>query len=286
MSGFTNKIDFTVLVTARKANPNGDPLNGNRPREDYEGHGEISDVCIKRKLRNRLQDMGEEIFVQSDERCRDGYKSLSERAKNCEELAAALKSKDSEAYAKAACEKWIDVRSFGQVFAFKDNSVSVGVRGPVSIHPGVSISPVEIMDLQITKSTNSEPGKDGKKSSDTMGTKHRVEFGLYRINGSINHQLAEKTGFTDEDAEKIREAFRTLFENDASSARPDGSMEVCKVYWWRHNCPMGQYSSAKVHRSLEVKEKEDLVDSPCSFEDYDVICHSLDGLEPEVYEGI
>ena len=83
MSKFSNKIDFTVLVTVRKANPNGDPINGNRPREDYEGHGEISDVCIKRKIRNRLQDMGEEIFVQSDERCRDGYKSLSERAKNC-----------------------------------------------------------------------------------------------------------------------------------------------------------------------------------------------------------
>lgn len=286
MSKFTNKIDFSVLVTARKANPNGDPLNGNRPREDYEGYGEISDVCIKRKIRNRLQDMGEDIFVQSDERCKDGYKSLSERAKNCQELAAHLKAKDNEAYAKTACEKWIDVRSFGQVFAFKDNKVSVGVRGPVSIHTGVSISPVEIMDMQITKSTNSEPNKDGKKSSDTMGTKHRVEFGLYRINGSINYQLAEKTGFTAEDAEKIKEAFRTLFENDASSARPDGSMEVCKVYWWHHNCAMGQYSSAKVHRSLEIKEKEDLDRSPCSYEDYDVISHSLPELEPEVYEGI
>lgn len=286
MSGFTNKIDFTVLVTAKKANPNGDPLNGNRPREDYEGHGEISDVCIKRKIRNRLQDMGEEIFVQSDERCNDGYKSLSERAKNCKELAAALKAKDNETYAKAACEKWMDVRSFGQVFAFKDGGVSVGVRGPVSIHPGVSISPVEIMEMQITKSTNSEPTKDGKKSSDTMGTKHRVEFGLYRINGSINHQLAEKTGFTNEDGEKIKEALRTLFENDASSARPDGTMEVCKVYWWRHNCTLGQYSSAKVHRSLEIKEKDGLINTPCSFEDYEVICHNLDGLVPEVYEGI
>lgn len=286
MSGFTNKIDFTVLVTAKKANPNGDPLNGNRPREDYEGHGEISDVCIKRKIRNRLQDMGAEIFVQSDERCNDGYKSLSERAKNCKELAAALKAKDNETYAKAACEKWMDVRSFGQVFAFKDGGVSVGVRGPVSIHPGVSISPVEIMEMQITKSTNSEPTKDGKKSSDTMGTKHRVEFGLYRINGSINHQLAEKTGFTNEDGEKIKEALRTLFENDASSARPDGTMEVCKVYWWRHNCTLGQYSSAKVHRSLEIKEKDGLINTPCSFEDYEVISHNLDGLVPEVYEGI
>jgi CRISPR-associated protein Csd2 len=288
MSGFTNKIDFTVLVTARKANPNGDPLNGNRPREDYEGHGEISDVCIKRKIRNRLQDMGEDIFLQSDERCQDGYKSLSERAKNCQELEAALKSKDDDAYAKAASKKWIDVRTFGQVFAFKDKdkNVSVGVRGPVSIHTGVSISTIEIMDMQITKSTNSEPNKDGKKSSDTMGSKHRVEFGLYRINGSINYQLAEKTGFTDEDAEKIKEALRTLFENDASSARPDGSMEVCKLYWWKHNCSMGQHSSAKVHRSLEVKEKEGLKGSPHDFADYDIICNGLEGLKPEIYEGI
>lgn len=288
MGRFTNKIDFTVLVTVRKANPNGDPLNGNRPREDFEGHGEISDVCIKRKIRNRLQDMGEEIFVQSDERCQDGYKSLSERAKKCQELEAALKSKDNDTYAKAACDKWIDVRAFGQVFAFKDKdkNVSVGVRGPVSIHTGVSISPIEVMDMQITKSTNSEPGKDGNKSSDTMGSKYRVEFGLYRINGSINHQLSEKTGFTDEDAEKVKEALRTLFENDSSSARPDGSMEVCKLYWWKHNCSIGQHSSAKVHRSLDVKKKVGIKGSPQSFEDYDVILHNLEGLEPEIYEGI
>ena len=82
MGTFTDKIDFEVLVMVKNANPNGDPLNGNRPRETYDGYGEISDVCIKRKIRNRLQDMGETIFVQSDERATDGYKSLSERAKN------------------------------------------------------------------------------------------------------------------------------------------------------------------------------------------------------------
>lgn len=286
MSNLMNKIDFTVLLTVKKANPNGDPLNGNRPREDYEGYGEISDVCIKRKLRNRLQDMGEDIFVQSDERCQDGYKSLSERAKNCKELEEALKAKNNDAYAKAACEKWIDVRTFGQVFAFKDNKVSVGVRGPVSIHTGVSISPIEVMDMQITKSTNSEPSKEGKKSSDTMGSKYRVEFGLYRINGSINCQLADKTGFTEEDAGKILEALKTLLENDSSAARPDGSMEVHKVYWWHHNNFYGQYSSAKVHRSLEVKEKEGLDKTPSDFKDYDITMNSLEGLEPEVYEGI
>jgi CRISPR-associated protein Csd2 len=286
MSEFKNKIDFTVLLTVKKANPNGDPLNGNRPREDYEGYGEISDVCIKRKLRNRLQDMGEDIFVQSDERCQDGFKSLSERAKNCKALAEAVKAKDNEAYAKAACEKWIDVRSFGQVFAFSDNKVSVGVRGPVSIHTGVSISPIEIMDMQITKSTNSEPGKDGKKSSDTMGSKYRVEFGLYRINGSINCQLAGRTGFSEEDADKILEALKSLLENDTSAARPDGSMEVQKVYWWRHNCSVGQYSSAKVHRSLEVRVKSQQDKIPGCFEDYDVIIKPLEGMEPEIYEGV
>lgn len=285
MGEFTNKIDFVLLVTVNKANPNGDPLNGNRPREDYDGLGEISDVCIKRKIRNRLQDMGEEIFVQSDERCADGNKSLSDRAKNCPELAEAVKNKDSEAYAQKACQKWIDVRSFGQVFAFKDNNVSIGVRGPVSIHPGFSVTPIEISDLQITKSTNSEPTKDGKKSSDTMGMKHRIEFGLYVIKGSINHQLADKTGFTNEDAEKIKEALRTLFVNDCSSARPDGSMEVYQLYWWKHNCQIGQYSSAKVHRSLEIREK-DQGRAPRGVEDYVITSVGLDGLEPEIYEGL
>lgn len=285
MSEFTNKIDFAVLVTVRNANPNGDPLNGNRPREDYDGFGEISDVCVKRKIRNRLQDMGEEIFVQSNDRIQDGYKSLSERAKNCEELAAALKEKNSESYAKAACEKWIDVRCFGQVFAFKDNNVSIGVRGPVSVHPGISVSPVDIVDLQITKSTNSEPSAEGKKSSDTMGMKHRVEFGLYVIKGSINHQLAEKTGFTDEDAEKIKDALKTLFENDCSAARPDGSMEVYRVYWWKHNCPAGQYSSAKVHRALQIRQRNS-ESSPRGIEDYEITLNPLQDLEPEVYEGL
>ena len=167
MSKFTNKIDFAVLITAKKANPNGDPMNGNCPRKDYEGYGEISDVCIKRKIRNRLQDMGEKIFVQSDDRCEDNYNSLSERAKNCPELAAAQKAKNNDAYAKIACNKWIDVRSFGQVFAFKANNVSIGVRGPVTIQAAVSVSPIDVTDTQITKSTNSDPNKDGKKGKYT-----------------------------------------------------------------------------------------------------------------------
>lgn len=281
MGTFTNKIDFEVLVMVKNANPNGDPLNGNRPRETYDGFGEISDVCIKRKIRNRLQDMGETIFVQSEERSDDGCKSLADRAKNNAEMQKALKDKDKDAYAKAACETWMDVRSFGQVFAFKDDSVSVGVRGPVSVHSAFSVYPIAINSMQITKSVNSETKE--KKSSDTMGMKHKVYSALYVIKGSINHQLAEKTGFSDEDAEKIKEALRTLFVNDSSSARPDGSMEVCRVYWWKHNCPMGQYSSAKVHKLVKIAAKGD---DPKEFEDYEINVDTLPGLSVEEIEGI
>ena len=282
MSNLQNKIDFVVLVKVTNANPNGDPLNGNRPRTTYAGNGEISDVCIKRKIRNRLQDMGERIFVQSAERSDDGFSSLSERA------AKTITSyKDSDEYAKQACETWIDVRTFGQVFAFKGadkkDGISVGVRGPVSIHQAVSCSPVDINSMQITKSVNSEPAE--KKSSDTMGTKHFVEFGLYKIKGSINVQLAEKTGFSEADAEKIKEALRTLFINDASAARPDGSMEVVKVYWWHHNNKIGQYSAAKVHDSLKISLKEDVM-IPSSVEDYQIVLEPLAELEPEIIEGM
>jgi CRISPR-associated protein Csd2 len=286
MSVLDHKIDFAVVLTVKKANPNGDPLNGNRPRQNYDGHGEISDVAIKRKIRNRLQDMGEPIFVQSNDRRSDEYGSLRERADANTALREILKSKNvsSDEFARIACEQWIDVRSFGQVFAFKGASsgsgVSVGVRGPVSIHAAVSLDPVDITSTQITKSVNSEPGSD--RGSDTMGMKHRVDFGVYVFYGSINTQLAEKTGFTNEDAEKIKQALISLFENDASSARPEGSMEVNKVYWWVHNSKMGQYSSAKVHQSLTW---ERLVDEPKKFEDYKFEVRSLEGLKVEILDG-
>ena len=147
-----------------------------------------------------------------------------------------------------------------------------------------SQSLIDRVNKQITKSVNSEGGKEGK-ASDTMGMKHRVEFGLYIINGSINCQLAEKTGFTDEDADKIKQALLTLFENDTSSARPDGSMEVCRLYWWKHEGKTPKYSSAKVHRQLEVRLKEE-GKRPAKFDDYDVKLNELDGLDCEKYEDL
>ena len=251
----TSKIDFAVVFTVKNANPNGDPLSENRPRINYEGLGEVSDVCLKRKLRNRLQDMGEKIFVQSDNNRVDKHHSLKERFDENKDIKA---EKDIEKKAQIACKTWYDVRAFGQVFAFSasgEDSVSIGVRGPVSIHSAFSVEVVNITSLHITKSVNLKTGKDpNRKASDTMGMKHRVDYGVYVSKGSINCQLASKTGFTDEDAEKLHEALKTMLDNDVSSARPEGSMEVVSVIWWKHKNPTGQYSSVQVHNSLVVED--------------------------------
>lgn len=285
MGNLRGKIDFVLLVSVKDANPNGDPLNGNRPRESFDGYGEISDVCIKRKIRNRWQDMGQKIFVQSDDRADDSFKSLKDRADGCAPLQEEIKKgkkADKDKCAEIACREWLDVRGFGQVFAFKGTEVSLGVRGPVSIHQAVSHSPVDVVSMQITKSVNSQSGTDGK-ASDTMGTKHRVSFGLYVVKGSVNVQLAEKTGFSQEDAELLKAALKTLFDNDASSARPEGSMEVLRLYWWQHQEKTPSISTAKVHRSIEITE---LTERPKCFADYHVEYKNPGCVEPEVYDFV
>lgn len=294
METLNNKIDFAVVVSVNNANPNGDPLNGNRPRVNYDGKGELSDVCIKRKIRNRLMQSGHSIFVQSDDNRVDDYPSLRKRAEG--ELKN-VNTKNPQIYKQAACERWIDVRAFGQVFAYKgakgdDTGVSIGIRGPVSIHPAFSIGSVldRITSIQITKSVSGE-GDGTKKASDTMGMKHRVDHGVYVFYGSMNPQLASITGFSQDDAEAIKNAITTLFRNDASSARPEGSMEIVRVYWWQHNNPHGQYSSAKVHRA--VGEKIAILDNvgePNSLADYylpskNEVDASLPGLSCEIIEG-
>lgn len=296
MTTLSKKIDFAVILTVKHANPNGDPLNGNRPRVTYEGYGEMSDVSIKRKIRNRLMEMGKPIFVQSDDNRVDDYKSLRDRADG---MLKGVDMSDKKKFQEAACKTWLDVRAFGQVFAFKakkgkksegeedSEGVSIPVRGPVSIHPAFSVAPVldRSSSIQITKSVSGETGEKDKRGSDTMGMKHRVDHGVYVFYGSMNPQLADKTKFSDEDAQAIKEALRTLFVNDESSARPAGSMTVHKVYWWEHNSKNGQYSSAKVHRLLKVKIK-DGVEEPNDIEEhYDIELGELSGLKCEVIDG-
>lgn len=298
MTTLKNKIDFAIIFRVSKANPNGDPLNGNRPRIDFAGHGEVTDVCLKRKARDRLLDrfealdaplrVGQAIFVQSDERRVDDARNLRVRA---EKVLTADVMKSREGAVKVACAEWFDVRAFGQVFPFKakkgkkvkgegaddaseqdSDGVSIPVRGPVTIQSAFSIERIDIESTQIVKSTSLE-GDGEKRQSDQMGMKHRIDKGIYASFGSINPQLAERTGFSDADAAVLKTIFPKLFQNDASSARPDGSVEVIKVVWWRHNCKHGQYSSAKVHRSITIGKEGVITVIP------------LDGLEPEMISG-
>lgn len=294
MSLLQHKIDFAVIFSVKGANPNGDPLNGNRPRTDYDGVGEVSDVCIKRKMRDRLQELGHSIFVQSDDRRTDEHRSLRARAE-----AVLGKALGNEALAvKEACKHWIDTRSFGQLLAFKkstgskprkgkasdagedaaksadnESGISIAIRGPVTVQTAISVEPINVDSMQITKSVSGE-GDGSKRGSDTMGMKHRVKkAAIYCFYGAMNPQLAEKTGFSAEDAESIKGVLPKLFENDASSARPEGTMQVLTVFWWKHNCKAGQYSSAKVHGTLKVKP-----DGTYSLD-------QLQGLAPEVIPG-
>lgn len=225
-----------------------------------------------------MQDLKHSIFVQSDDRCDDGKKDLKSRAAILKDI------KDANEFSKIACDTWLDVRTFGQVFAFNGFACSsVGVRGPVSIHLAKSVNPVEIQSMQITKSVSGDVKEGKSKGSDTMGTKHFVRFGLYTVKGSVNVQLAKKTGFTDADI--LKKCLKTLFVNDSSAARPDGSLEVVKLFWWEHGCKDGQYSSAKVHNLVKISLK-DGVTEPHSAEDYNISLNSLDGLACEEINGI
>lgn len=280
-----HKIDFMVTVEVREANANGDPLSGNMPRTNAANQGLISDVAIKRKIRNRMQDLGHTIFVQANDRIEDGLNSLEKRFKT----QFTGKESDEEINEKAN-QLWMDVRSFGQVFTYlKDRSFAI--RGPVSVSMAKSLDPIIISSLQITRSTNGvEPKKAGGRSSDTMGTKHFVDYGVYVIKGSINPNFAEKTGFSNEDAEVIKEVLVSLFENDASSARPEGSMRVREVFWFTHSNKLGNVSSARVFDLIEFdKEKQD----KDSYDDYSIHLnqeklaeYEAKGLKVDIIEGL
>lgn len=275
----SRKIDFMGIIVAENCNPNGDPLCKNRPRTDFDGYGEMTQECIKRKIRNRLQDMGEKIFVQTDDRSDDGLKNLRERAQNVADLKEIMASKnpDKEKYRQIACKEWIDVRSFGQVFAFKGEDASASVRGPVSITVAKTIDPVMIHDYNITRSTNTIPNP--KKDSSTIGWRYTIDKGVYVFKGGIYPELAEKTGFSDEDAEKIKQSLLTLFENDASNARPNGSMTLTELYWWESEGKQSQCAPVKLFRSVEITPTD-------TYPYYKAKINPIDGITPKVYKMI
>ena len=278
MTTLKNKIDFIVTIDVENANPNGDPLMGNMPRTTNGSYGFITDVAIKRKIRNRLQDMCDsdqerQLFVQpSDRPSTDGQSSFTDRFN-------AVFPKTTEYTLQELIQEinktWIDVRSFGQVFALSEVKVknekpngkpkkanSIGIRGPISISPAYSVEPITVTNAQITCSTNLK-STDNTKDSNTMGMKYFIEKATYVIKGSISPRLAETTGFSEDDMILFKEALRTLFENDQSSARPSGSMTVRNIYWFTHSNKLGNASSANIFKLVSYDEtsNEFLIDS-------------------------
>ena len=260
------KIDFALLIHVKNARQTAILSMVIVRVLIMRGMAEISDVCLKRKIRDRLLDQGAAILIQSDEKKVDGMPSIRERAESQDFGVGAdvfkAKTTPDEAI-QIVCQKWFDVRAFGQVFAFKSKGksdgtgVSLPIRGPVSIQPAFSLKPISITSTQITKSVSGE-GDGSKRGSDTMGMKHRVDEATYVTFGAISPQLSEKTGFSEEDAQKLKNILPSLFEGDASSARPEGSMAVSHLIWWEHDSKLGQYSSAKVHQTLRSHLEKEL----------------------------
>lgn len=267
------KVDFMGLISVSHANPNGDPLCGGRPRIDSAGYGIISDVCLKRKLRNRLMEMNTPIFVSPPEHEPD----------TLEHRAALISCTAKAEYARAACRRWFDVRAFGQVFSFAGRRGTVSVRGPVTIQHAFSVDPIIIEELPITRCINSSSPK--KRASDTLGFKSYVQYGLYVMKGSVCAGLAEKTGFSEHDCIELRNALLNIFTNDVSSARPDGSMTLERLYWWNHHSACGDRPSSAVFDTIHIR-KRDGVDTPMRFSDYIIEETHIAGLTPRVFANV
>ncbi len=290
MDTIKNRTDFIAVISATKANPNGDPLVANSPRQDLEGYGLISDVCIKRKIRNRVAQLkdGEEgfdIFIRPTEE---------------DDRPLATKAEAHKYDRKHMCEAYWDIRAFGAVLTRrKDRGKSKrgqndtetedagdgnqGIRGPVTIQWARSIAQIDPTVSQITRCcvANEEEKKKGKVS--TMGTKNYVEHAVYKVVGSVNPFLAKEpprgTGFTDTDLEVLKEAMTTLFENDESSARPLGSIILENLVFISPKQNEICEPAYRTFERLKVAVKEGIT-SPTSMEHYSVTLDE-DGVNTE-----
>lgn len=272
-----NRYDFICLFEVKDANPNGDPDAGNLPRIDPEtGHGLVTDVCLKRKVRNYVTMRHEnepphEIYF-SDGRV---LNQLHERAyESIGEKPAKRLPKDQEKARQLTafmCRNFYDIRTFGAVMS---TDVNCGqVRGPVQLSFARSVDPVVTLEHAITRSSVTNE-RDLKKER-TMGRKFTVPYGLYRSQGFVNPFLAEQTGFDDDDLRLLWEALERAFEFDASAARPPGSMCVRRLIIFEHGSQLGNAPSHLLFESVTVKRR-DGVDVARRFDDYEVSVHDAD----------
>lgn len=277
-----NKIDFILLFDAADANPNGDPDAGNLPRIDPEtGHGLITDVCLKRKIRNYVQLTkdglaGYDIYVKEkavlnlqQERA---YKGIGEE----------ISKKENSEAKKWMCKNFYDIRTFGAVMTTEVNCGQV--RGPVQISFSRSINEITQLEHAVTRCAVTNQ-KDIDKER-TMGRKYTIPYGLYMAKGVVNPYLAEQTGFGEEDLELLIEALTHMFDFDASAARPAGSMTVRKLILFKHDSMLGNAPAHKLYDSVKVTKKPG-IEFPRSIDDYDIVIPGSDeipGVKVEVLE--
>ena len=283
-----NRYEFVVLFDVENGNPNGDPDAGNMPRIDPEsGLGLVTDVCLKRKIRNYVETVKEDtegfqIYIKEDvplnrsdrEACvRLGIEETED--KKVTEALRKLKKNDPGADVKLRdymCSNFYDIRTFGAVMTtFVKASLNCGqVRGPVQISFARSVDPVISQEVTITRVAITTE-KDAENKNTEMGRKSIVPYGLYRTEGYISANLARKvTGFSEEDLELLWEAIINMFENDHSAAR--GKMAVRELIVFKHSKELGDCPAYKLFDAVEVKKKED-VEYPRKYQDYTVEVH-------------
>jgi CRISPR-associated protein Csd2 len=262
-----NRYDFVLLFDAQDANPNGDPDAGNLPRIDAEsGQGLVTDVCLKRKVRNFWQDQcGERIYFKErtilNATKREAYKALA-----IGDPAAAKRAERDKAR-EWMCQNFIDVRAFGAVMSHEVNCGQV--RGPVQISFARSIDPIVSSEHAITLcAVVSE--KDAKTKETDMGRKFTVPYALYRVHGFVNPFLAEQTGFSDDDLELFLNALENAFQFDQSAARPAGSMTVRSLLVFRHDNQLGKAPSHALFDVVRVKRKDESRPAR-AFTDYELV---------------
>ncbi len=275
-----NRYDFVMLFDVENGNPNGDPDAGNSPRVDAEtGYGFITDVCLKRKIRNyvalvREGEPGYSILIKPDR----SLNACFTEAYMQENLQCGQKGKNTDDVRRARdymCRNYFDVRAFGAVMATGDDPCGI-VRGPVQINFAKSLSPVNIQDVTITRQARTT--EDRKATGDTeMGRKSIIPYALYRAEGYISAALANRvTGLSEEDVELLWEAILNLFENDHSAAR--GKMCMRKLYIFRHDSVLGCCPSHLLFEKICVVQKN--AAPPRQFSDYEVSvdCSMPDGV--------
>lgn len=286
-----NRYEFVILFDVENGNPNGDPDAGNLPRIDPEsGLGLVTDVCLKRKIRNYVENVKEDtqgykIYIKEDvplnRSDRKACESLGIQEtddKKVTEALKKLKKNDANADIKLRdymCDNFFDIRAFGAVMTtFVKASLNCGqVRGPVQIGFARSIDPIMSQEVTITRVAITTE-KDAENKSTEMGRKSIVPYGLYRAEGYISANLARKvTGFSEEDLELLWDAIINMFENDHSAAR--GKMSVRELIVFKHSKELGDCPAYKLFDAVEIRKK-DGVEYPRKYQDYEVEIHEKD----------